>query len=94
MAPSQFAHDVVSIVKEIANLDWMISTWSENEFTVLCNKNKPRKIALWGGSVTMAAGVRKKIIRWEIENQKWRLTEEEKSIWSHDKSSTRQGWIR
>lgn len=30
MAPSQLAHDVISIVKEIADLDWMVATWNES----------------------------------------------------------------
>ncbi len=31
MAPSQFAHDVISIVKEVTNLDWMVSTWTNKD---------------------------------------------------------------
>ena len=37
MAPSQFAHDVVSIVEEVADLDWMVSTWA-NRDDVECNE--------------------------------------------------------
>lgn len=37
MAPSQLAHDVISIVKEIADLDWMVATWNESTMGVTSN---------------------------------------------------------